>query len=92
MLFKKPARRILSALFQGVKKHLHEMVAAGAVQPGHSIYSSFVVMTLKKDGIIKSCIDVWKLTNKTVNDAFAIPRVGIVYIYLPGQNISPNYI
>ena len=68
------------------------MVAAGAVQPGHSIYSSFVVMTLKKDGIIKSCIDVWKLTNKTVNDAFAIPRVGIVYIYLPGQNISPNYI
>ena len=73
--FKEPARRIPPALFQEVKEHLHEMMAAGAVRPSQSPYSSNVVIARKKDGSIRFCVDFRKLNNKTIKDAYAIPRV-----------------
>ena len=74
--FKEPARRIPPALFQEVKEHLKEMMAAGAIRPSHSPYSSNVVIVRKKDGTIRFCVDFRKLNSKTVTDAYAIPRVG----------------
>ena len=44
MPFKEPARRIPPALFQEVKEHLDEMMAAGAVRPSQSPCSSNVVI------------------------------------------------
>ena len=73
--FKEPARRIPPALFQEVKEHLKEMMAAGAIRPSHSPYSSNVVIVRKKDGTIRFCVDFRKLNSKTVTDAYAIPRV-----------------
>ncbi|MCG8032787.1 MAG: reverse transcriptase, partial [Candidatus Thiodiazotropha taylori] len=73
--FKDPARRIPPALFQEVKEHLKEMIEAGAIRPSHSPYSSNVVIVRKKDGTIRFCVDFRKLNNKTIKDAYAIPRV-----------------
>ena len=73
--FKEPARRIPAALFQEVKEHLKEMMAAGVIRPSHSPYSSNVVIVRKKDGTIRFCVDFRKLNSKTVTDAYAIPRV-----------------
>ena len=73
--FKEPARRIPPALFEEVKEHLKEMMAAGAIRPSHSPYSSNVVIVRKKDGTIRFCVDFRKLNSKTVPDAYAIPRV-----------------
>ena len=51
------------------------MMAAGAVRPSQSPYSSNVVIARKKDGSIRFCVDFRKLNNKTIKDACAIPRV-----------------
>ena len=50
------------------------MMAAGAVRPSHSPYSSNVVIVRKKDGTIRFCVDFRMLNSKTVPDAYAIPR------------------
>ena len=72
---KEPVRRIPPALYEEVKEHLKEMIAAGAIRSSHSPYSSNVVLVRKKDGSIRFCVDFRKLNRKTVTDAYAIPRV-----------------
>lgn len=73
--FKEPYRRIAPALFQEVREHLAEMVAADAIRPSESPYSSNVVIVRKKDGTIRFCIDYRKLNLRTIKDAYAIPRI-----------------
>ena len=73
--FKDPHRRIAPALFQEVREHLKEMLEADAIRSSTSPYSSNVVIVRKKDGTIRFCVDFRKLTNKTVKDTYAIPRV-----------------
>ena len=73
--FKEPHRRIPPALFDEIKEHLKEMLEAGAIRPSSSPFSSNVVVVRKKDGSIRFCVDFRKLNNKTVKDAYAIPRI-----------------
>ncbi|MEW8548544.1 MAG: reverse transcriptase family protein, partial [Candidatus Thiodiazotropha sp.] len=73
--FKEPHRRIPPALFQEVREHLREMIEAGAIRPSESPYSSNVVIVRKKDGSIRFCVDFRKLNNRTIKDAYALPRV-----------------
>ncbi|MCG7878320.1 MAG: hypothetical protein JAY78_18545, partial [Candidatus Thiodiazotropha taylori] len=73
--FKEPHRRIPPAIFHEVREHLKEMIEAGAIRPSTSPYSSNVVIVRKKDGTIRFCVDFRKLNNKTIKDAYAIPRV-----------------
>ena len=72
---KEPPRRIPPALYTEVKEHLVEMIEAGAVRPSHSPYSSNIVLARKKDGLLRFCVVFCKLNNKTVKDAYAIPRI-----------------
>ena len=73
--FKEPHRRIPPALFQEVREHLKEMLAADAIRPSQSPFSSNVVVVMKKDGSIRFCVDYRKLNNRTIKDAQAIPRI-----------------
>ncbi|MCG8110256.1 MAG: reverse transcriptase family protein, partial [Candidatus Thiodiazotropha taylori] len=73
--FKEPHRRIPPAIFHEVREHLKEMIEAGAIRPSTSPYSSNVVIVRKKDGTIRFCVDFRKLNNRTIKDAYAIPRV-----------------
>ena len=51
------------------------MLAAEAIRPSQSPFSSNVVIVRKKDGTIRLCIDFRKLNQRTINDAYAIPRI-----------------
>ena len=51
------------------------MLEAGAIRPSKSPYSSNVVLIRKKDGSLRFCIDFRKLNNRTVKDAYILPRV-----------------
>ena len=73
--FKEPFRRIPPILIQEVREHLKEMLQAGAIRESESPFSSNVVIVRKKDGTIRFCVDFQKLNNRTVLDAYAIPRV-----------------
>ena len=73
--FKEPFRRISPALYNEIREHLKEMLAADAIRPSQSPFSSNVVVVRKKDGSIRFCIDFRKLNSRTIQDAYAIPRI-----------------
>ena len=73
--FKEPYRRIPPALIQEVREHLKEMLEIGAIRDSKSPFSSNVVIVRKKDGTIRFCIDYRKLNQRTIKDAYAIPRI-----------------
>ena len=68
--FKDAYRRISPAMIEEVREHIAEMLAADAIRP-----SSNVVIVRKKDGSIRFCIDFRKLNQRTIRDAYAIPRI-----------------
>lgn len=73
--FKEPYRRVPPALIDEVREHLQEMLDMGAIRSSQSPFSSNVVIVRKKDGPIQFCIDFRRLNNRTVKDAYAIPRI-----------------
>ena len=73
--FKDPNRPIGPALLNEVREHLKEMVDCGAIRESNSPNSSNAVIVRKKDGSIRFCIDYRKLNQKTVKDAYAIPKI-----------------
>ena len=73
--FKEPFRRISPAMMDEVREHINEMLAAEAIRPSQSPFSSNVVIVQKKYGTIWLCIDLRKLNQHTINDAYAIPRI-----------------
>ena len=75
MPFKDAYRRISPAMIEEVREHIAEMLAADAIRPSCSPFSSNVVIVCKKDGSIRFCIDFRKLNQRTIRDAYAIPRI-----------------
>lgn len=73
--FKEPYRRIPPGMFEEVREHLKDMLEAGAIRPSQSPFSSNIVLVRKKDGSLRFCIDYRKLNNRTVKDAYALPRI-----------------
>ena len=73
--FKEPYRRIPPAMFEEVRQHLKEMLESDAIRPSQSPYSSNVVLVRKKDGSLRFCIDFRKLNNRTIKDAYTLPRI-----------------
>ena len=73
--FKEPYRRIPPAMFEEVRQHLKEMLEANAIRPSQSPFSSNVVLVRKKDGSLRFCIDFRKLNNRTIRDAYTLPRI-----------------
>ena len=73
--FKEPYRHIPPSLIQEVREHLREMLQLGAIRESTSPFSSNVVIVRKKDGSIRFCIDYRKLNQRTIKDAYAIPRI-----------------
>ena len=51
------------------------MLDTSAISQSHSLWASAVVLVQKKDGGLRFCIDLRKLNNQTVNDAYLLPWI-----------------
>ena len=69
------AYRIPHAYREGVLKELEEMKESGIIEPSCSEWASPIVVTRKKDGSIRLCVDYRKLNAATPMDAYPMPRV-----------------
>lgn len=73
--FREPYRRIPPAMIEEVRQTLREMLEAGAIRKSSSPYCSNVVLCRKSDGSLRFCIDLRKLNNRTIKDAYTLPRI-----------------
>ena len=73
--FKERYQRIPPHQYEEVKRHLAEMLEVGAIRRSNSPWASAVVLVRKKDGSLRFCIDLRKLNNRTVKDAYSLPRI-----------------
>ena len=73
--FKERYRRIPPHQYEEVCKHLDEMLRMGAIRRSNSLWASAVLIVRKKDGALRFCIDLRKLNERTVKDAYSLPRI-----------------
>ena len=73
--FKERYRRIPPHQYEEVRKHLDEMLQIGAIHRSNSPWASAIVLVRKKDGVLRFCIDLRKLNERTVKDAYSLPRI-----------------
>ena len=85
--FKEAYRRIPPQMYDEVKTHLQEMLDLGAIRPSNSPCTSAIVLVRKKDGRLRFCIDLRKLNNRTVKDAYSLPRIESILDSLGGAQI-----
>ena len=72
--FKQPYRKIPPGMYEEVRQHIKEMLAAGVIRESESPWSSNIVLVKKKDQSLRFCVDWRMLNSKTRKDAYMLPR------------------
>ena len=62
-------------MYDEVKVYRQEMLDLGAIRPSNSPWPSAIVLVRKKDGRLRFCIDLRRLNNRTVKDAYSLPKI-----------------
>ena len=63
------------------------MLKLGAIRPSNSPWASAIVLVRKKDGRLRFCIDLRRLNNRTVEDAYSLPKIESILDSLIGAQI-----
>ena len=82
--FKQRHRRIPPGMVEEVRKHLEQLLSAGIIRKSKSPWASNIVLVRKKNGKLRMCVDYRMLNNRTIKDAYALPRVEDVFDCLHG--------
>ena len=72
-------------MYDNVRAHLQKMLEIGVIQKSPSPWSSTVVLVQKKDGSLRFCIDLRKLNNWTIKDAYSVPHIEHILDSLQGS-------
>jgi hypothetical protein len=70
-----PHRRIPPHQMSEVRDHIEKMVKQDIIKPSTSPYAAPVVLVRKKDNSLRLCVDYRQLNNKTIKDAYPLPRI-----------------
>lgn len=68
-------RRLAPAEKEVAEKQIQQWLEEGIIQPSSSEYASPVVVTTKKDGTPRLCIDYRRLNRQVVRDRFPLPLI-----------------
>ena len=85
--FKEAYKRIPPQMYDEVKAHIQEMLNLGAIRPSDSPWASAIVLVRKKDGRLRFCIDLRRLNNRTIKDAYSLPKIESILDSLIGAQI-----
>ena len=68
--WKDKTRRLVPSLYDEVRQHLKEMLDLDVIRPSNSPYSSNVVLVRKPNGELRFCLDLRRINENTIRDAF----------------------
>ena len=85
MPFKEHYRCIPPHMYADMRAHIQEMLDISAICQSHSPRASTVVLVWIKDGGLRFCIDLRKLNNWTVKDAYSLPWIDETFDSLQGS-------
>ena len=74
-------------MFEEVKEHLKQLLGCGIIRRSFSPWASPVVIARKSDGSLRMCVDYRMLNQRTVNDAYALPRTEDIFDRLAGSKM-----
>ena len=74
-------------MYDEVKAHIKEMLDLEAIRPSNSPWATAVVLVRKKDSRLRFCIDLRRLNNRTVKDAYSLPKIKSILDSLIGAKI-----
>ena len=77
-------RWIPPLMYEEVREHLKLLLTTGVIRESESPWASPVVLVRKKTGALRFCVDYRLLNQKTVRDAYALPRIEECFDYLSG--------
>ena len=66
------------------KKCLEEQLEAGVVRPSSSAWASATVLVRKADGSVRWCVDYRKVNDRSVKDAYPLPKISMCLDSLGG--------
>ena len=72
---RQPLRRTPHGFEHEEEKYLKDQLETGIIRPSKSAWASPVVLVRKKDGTVRWCIDFRKLNDRTIKDAYPLPRI-----------------
>ena len=62
-------------MYNNVRAHIQEMLDTSAIWKSHGPWASAVVLIWTKDDSLRFCIDLRKLNNWTIKDAYLLPHI-----------------
>ena len=62
-------------MYNDMRAHIEETLDIGAICKSHSPWASAVVLVQKKNSILRFGINLRKLNNQTVKDAYLLPHI-----------------
>ena len=68
-----------------VRNHIDQLLSSGIIRKSKSPWASNVVLVRKKNGSLRMCVDYRSLNNRTVKDAYALPRTEEKFDVLKGS-------
>ena len=80
-----PPRRTGFAEKKVIEDTINDLLAEGKIRQSQSAWASPVVLVKKKDGSMRFCIDYRSLNDKTVKDAYPLPKIDEVLDQLAGS-------
>ena len=83
-LFKERSRPIASRDLTDAREHNCALLDAGIIRESSSPYASPIVLVRKKNGSLRLTVDYRKLYQKTIKDAYALPRIDDAFSCLSG--------
>ena len=66
-------------------QHIQELWEANIIKPSNSPYVSPIVLVRKKSGKLRLCVDYRKINQRTIKDAYPIPKIADIFSSLHGS-------
>ena len=84
-VIKERPRPIPAKDFEDARQHIQELLEANIIKSSNSPYASQIAIVRKKSGKLRRCVDYRKINQRTIKDAYPIPKIKDIFSSIHGS-------